>query len=394
FGGGVRCFSKTVFNSVLDGFLFVRQQGKQLNFWKLPLTKMGLRKQPLALLALLLCWAVSTAAATEGSSHYHDHDGDGKAEHDSAYDQEQFLGKDMAKQFSQLDSSVSEEKLQQLIKEEVDADKDGFVSEDELLKHLEKVHKEQQTEELDTQWKEMNPKNGKMDWETHVKTLQPGFLDEERDDEMSQAAKKAMEEAKTGVEAVSVQVPEKGTEDERESLREFFKEIIRQRKRWNAADADKDGFINQEEYRSLLFPEDSPSMREIVADETISQLDTDRDGRINQDEYLAGQWTPSKPGEKEPHWLQEERDGFAKKDTNSDGFLDKEEVQNWLQPPGAVGGHSLQEEARHLMREADENRDGRLSPEEISKHRDLFAGSRATRYGEDVFDGEGGHDEL
>ncbi|PAA86552.1 hypothetical protein BOX15_Mlig031539g1 [Macrostomum lignano] len=158
-------------------------------------------------------------------------------------------------------------------------------------------------------------------------------------------------------------------------------------------DADKDGFINQEEYRSLLFPEDSPSMREIVADETISQLDTDRDGRINQDEYLAGQWTPASRARRSRIGFKRSG-GFAKKDTNSDGFLDKEEVQNWLQPPGAVGGHSLQEEARHLMREADENRDGRLSPEEISKHRDLFAGSRATRYGEDVFDGEGGHDEL
>ena len=40
-----------------------------------------------------------------------------------------------------------------------------------------------------------------------------------------------------------------------------------------------------------------------------------------------------------------------------------------------------QEEARHLMQAADDNKDGKLSEEEIVKNHETFVGSEATDYG-------------
>ena len=39
------------------------------------------------------------------------------------------------------------------------------------------------------------------------------------------------------------------------------------------------------------------------------------------------------------------------------------------------------EESKHLIQSADENKDGKLSEEEIAQHHDVFVGSEATDYG-------------
>lgn len=39
------------------------------------------------------------------------------------------------------------------------------------------------------------------------------------------------------------------------------------------------------------------------------------------------------------------------------------------------------EESKHLIQSADENKDGKLSEEEIAQHHEVFVGSEATDYG-------------
>lgn len=85
-------------------------------------------------------------------------------------------------------------------------------------------------------------------------------------------------------------------------------------------------------------------------------------------------------GEEEPDWVRSEKEQFARfRDKNGDGFMDKEEVKSWIIPPDF---DHAQAEARHLLYEADEDKDEKLTKDEILNKYDLFVGSQATDFGE------------
>jgi len=53
----------------------------------------------------------------------------------------------------------------------------------------------------------------------------------------------------------------------------------------------------------------------------------------------------------EPEWVKSEREQFSKyRDLNNDGFMDRDEVQQWISPPDY--DHTAAE-AKHLMFESD-----------------------------------------
>lgn len=53
----------------------------------------------------------------------------------------------------------------------------------------------------------------------------------------------------------------------------------------------------------------------------------------------------------------------------------------WIMP---LGYDHAEAEAKHLVGIADDDKDGKLSPEEIIAHYDTFVGSQATDYGEQL----------
>lgn len=58
--------------------------------------------------------------------------------------------------------------------------------------------------------------------------------------------------------------------------------------------------------------------------------------------------------EDEPEWVKTERESFAAyRDKNNDGFMDKEEVKEWIIPEDF--NHS-ESEALHLIHEADDDK--------------------------------------
>ena len=95
------------------------------------------------------------------------------------------------------------------------------------------------------------------------------------------------------------------------------------------------------------------------------------------------------PGEEEPAWVQTEREQFRDfRDLNKDGKLDGSEVGHWVLPPAQ---DQPLVEANHLLHESDTDKDGRLSKAEILGNWNMFVGSQATNYGEDL---TRHHDEL
>lgn len=67
------------------------------------------------------------------------------------------------------------------------------------------------------------------------------------------------------------------------------------------------------------------------------------------------------------------------RDTNKDGFMDENEVKDWIAPPEFDHAEA---EARHLVFEADTDADEKLTKGEILDKYDLFVGSQATDFGE------------
>ena len=68
--------------------------------------------------------------------------------------------------------------------------------------------------------------------------------------------------------------------------------------------------------------------------------------------FVGDMW-PNKE-EDEPEWVKGERTQFSSyRDSNGDGFMDHDEVKNWIIPPNY--DHS-EAEAKHLIYEADANK--------------------------------------
>ncbi|NWT15706.1 RCN1 protein, partial [Vireo altiloquus] len=94
-------------------------------------------------------------------------------------------------------------------------------------------------------------------------------------------------------------------------------------------------------------------------------------------------------GGPEPDWVITEREQFSDfRDLNKDGKMDKDEIQHWILPQDY--DHALAE-ARHLVYESDVDKDEKLTKEEVLDNWNMFVGSQATNYGEDL---TRNHDEL
>uniref|UniRef100_A0A0X3PLL3 Reticulocalbin-3 n=1 Tax=Schistocephalus solidus TaxID=70667 RepID=A0A0X3PLL3_SCHSO len=267
--------------------------------------------------------------------------------HDVGYDHDAFLGKDEAQKFSHMTPEQSRQKLGEIV-EKMDTDADGYVTYNELTAWLKKISNKYIDEDVDRTFEEYKSefKTDQITFAQHKTKLTDDF-----DDEVD----------------VEGQAPD------------LLKAIERDQKRFNKADLDGDGKLNRDEFAAFLHPEEFERMREIVVEETIQDLDTNEDGVIDLEEYTNDMWDNS-DGSQMPDWVKTERQQFHEvRDKNRDGFLDREEVTDWLFPSDY---NHIDSEAKHLIAEADDDKDGKLSKREIVSHYDLFVGSQATDFGQ------------
>jgi Ca2+-binding EF-hand superfamily protein len=238
-----------------------------------------------------------------------------------------------------------------LIVDKIDNNNDGYVSREELKDWIRYTQKRYISEDVDRQWNQHNPENEeKIPWERYQKLVY-GFLE-------------SMDPS----------------EAERDSEGFSYKQMLkRDRRRWSVADSDGDDALTKEEFGHFLHPEESDHMKDIVVQETMEDIDKDNDGKISLKEYI-GDMYKGDDGEEEPEWVNNEREQFnTYRDKDGDGFMDTEEVKNWILPQDFDHAEA---EARHLIYEADSDADEQLTKDEILSKYDLFVGSQATDFGE------------
>ena len=154
-----------------------------------------------------------------------------EGEHDEDYDHEAFLG-DKKDEFDELSPAEAKKRLKVLVKE-VDSNKDGFVSEDELADWVKTVFKQRLLEGIEDDLKEKDTDaDSKVSWDEYFKSL---FGDEAIEDEGDET-----------------------------------KEMVRKdKRRFDAADKDKDGKLSKEEYSNFMHPESSEELGDLHVIETI-----------------------------------------------------------------------------------------------------------------------------
>ncbi|XP_025196696.1 calumenin-A-like [Melanaphis sacchari] len=140
-----------------------------------------------------------------------------------------------------------------------------------------------------------------------------------------------------------------------------------------AADVNKDGHLNKEEFRYFYTPEDYPHMQSIILLGVMNRFDTDKDEKITFDEFIGDRRT-----DHTEEWLQEEKTKFIEElDINKDGVLDKDEVHNWASPNNNMIAET---EADVLIMKADKNHDGVLSFDEILDNYYTFISPESETY--------------
>ncbi|XP_060945677.1 reticulocalbin-3 isoform X1 [Limanda limanda] len=284
------------------------------------------------------------------SDHVHTDD------HGFQYDHEAFLGKEEAKTFDQLTPDESKDRLAKIV-DRIDIDKNGYVNHAELhywIKHRQRRYIE---ENVNKNWNDYDQnQDGKIAWEEYKNTTYGYYLDEEFDDVEDKATYKSM--------------------------------LRRDERRFKTADRDSDGIATREEFTAFLHPEEFDYMKELVVQETVEDIDKNGDGKINLNEYIGDMYTPEN-GESEPEWIQTERKHFAEfRDANKDGYLNGDEVAEWILPREVDHADN---EAKHLIHDTDTDKDGHLSLSELLDKIDYIKTSTITDYGGMRLDD---HDEL
>ncbi|MCL4126530.1 UNVERIFIED_CONTAM: hypothetical protein GTU68_061764 [Idotea baltica] len=280
-------------------------------------------------------------------------------DHNLDYDHEAFLGDEEAREFDHLSPEESIERLSKIV-DKVDADEDGFVTQDELKNWIEYNQKKYIVQDVQQQWNSHNPKNkDNISWEEY-KTIVYGFMEN-----MDQNDIESNEEGMS-----------------------YLDMMRRDKRRWELADKDGVEGLSIEEFTNFLHPEESSHMKDIVVTETMEDVDKDQDGKISVEEYIGDMYKGDYEDEEEPDWVSSERDQFNNfRDKDKSGFMELEEVRQWIMPPDYDHAYA---EAKHLITESDTDGDRRLTKEEVLDKYDLFVGSQATDFGEALLN----HDEF
>lgn len=97
---------------------------------------------------------------------------------------------------------------------------------------------------------------------------------------------------------------------------------------FEAADMNKDGYLDTEEFKAYTHPEETPRMFPLLLKQALEDKDVNKDGYISFQEYVG-----DRAKLKDKEWLLAEKDKFDyEHDKNGDGRLDSDEILSWLVP--------------------------------------------------------------
>ncbi|KAM8860403.1 reticulocalbin-2 isoform 1-T3 [Synchiropus picturatus] len=307
----------------------------------------------------LLAWTLLLFELCSGqSSHQHLHDDRYFGQqHNSDHDMNILMGEKENVELKKLTPAEQKMKMMELV-QRIDRNADHLLSEEEITLWIQHVYRKYAMEDAEERFPKFDTnEDGVVTWEEYNMVVHDQLLPFDED--------------------VLSEDPEQ------ESLRQLH---LRERKRFDFADADDKPGLNVSEFLAFTHPSEVDRMADFAVEDVLNQYDRDADGFITLKEFIGDvrgeDGTPSQ-------WEIEETVRFQELyDQDKDGKLNREEQLRWVAPNSYS---SAREEALHLIREMDQNGDGRISEAEVLKNQDLFMNSEVTDYGQQL---HASHDEL
>lgn len=252
---------------------------------------------------------------------------------------------------------IAEAKLVDIF-HKIDKDSDGYLNEGELDSWiLDKIneHMNEAMEENTAIFKHLDPDgDGYVEWKEYYKH----FL---------LAKGHGLNETEKYLEDYDTDILQ---DDERDKL-------VWYKFKWTDADIKPiDNRLDVEEFFSFRHPEHSVQLIENMVLSIINSLDVDKDGKLTLKEFSKPdimEEDPTTEKEREEEYKVREKEFVSAIDKNKDGVATKEEMMEYMNPRNPQ--QSLQE-AKNLMSLMDDNKDGKLSVDEIKKHKDIFISSK------------------
>ncbi|CAL8355895.1 unnamed protein product [Lota lota] len=302
-----------------------------------------------ALMALL---AINVAFATDLDDNHIDQ------QHNTGHDVKVLLGNQNTKETSEQGPSQQREKMIEIVKK-IDKNSDKMLSTEELALWIQQVYRKYAMEDVEERFPEFDPNgDGVVSWEEYNTVTHHGLLNVD--------------------DAAALNDPEQ------ESIRYLH---LKEKRRFDFADMDGTPGLNLPEFLAFTHPSEVDHMADFTIEDVLSEYDRDGDGFISLTEFIGdvrgnGDSAPSQ-------WEVEETVRFTELyDQDHDGKLNPEEQLRWV-APNSYG--SAREEALHLIKEMDHDRDGKVSEAEVLKNQESFMNSEVTDYGRQL---NLPHDEL
>ncbi|XP_015928900.1 reticulocalbin-2 [Parasteatoda tepidariorum] len=269
-------------------------------------------------------------------------------QHNNEFDHESILGShNAAEEFDSLSPEESKKRLHALALK-MDSNDDGYVDRKELTQWILRSFKMLTEEEaLDELEDEDGDEDGKVTWEEHLAETYGMY-----DDDLA--------------------LTQDSVED--------YQMLQNDKELFKAADLNGDGILNKSEYPAFSHPEEFKHMHQVLYEQMMRKRDVNNDGFLSFEEFIADHHGQS-PSENSENYAVEKDRFIHDFDLNNDSKLSKEEVLLWIIPNNV---ETAENEADHLLESSDVDKDAKLSIKEIVDHHEIFVGSEATDFGEQL----------
>uniref|UniRef100_A0A8D3CEV9 Reticulocalbin-3 n=1 Tax=Scophthalmus maximus TaxID=52904 RepID=A0A8D3CEV9_SCOMX len=172
-----------------------------------------------------------------------------------------------------------------IIVDNIDSNKDGFITEDELKVMIRDAQKKHTSKQVERQWNDSDVNNDSLiGWYRFKNVTYGSYMEAEYN----------------------------------------FTHMM-----------NRDSSADKLQFTAFLYPESYEHMQDVVVQETIDDINKSGDGFIDLNEYIGTRGGMRSQGD--PDWVETERQQFSElRDKDKDGKMDRQETMEWILPSDSI----------------------------------------------------------